>query len=148
LTSAPDPRKAVEGRPADWQRAERQRRRRFGLTIGTAFLILAAFLYWKQRPTWPIFASLGGLSILLGLVVPLALGPVERIWMKLARAMGWVMTRVILGIIFLLLFTPAGLIMRLLGKDPMELRFDDRVGTYWHKRPPRDPSPERMERMF
>ena len=58
------------------------------------------------------------------------------------------MTRVILGLVFILLFTPAGLIIRLLRKDPLKLRFDKTAPTYWHPRKATDSSPERMERMF
>ena len=128
--------------------AQRRHLRRFGLTVGIAFWVVTALLIWKSRAIWPLFAGLGGVLILLGLVYPRALGSVERVWMKIARAMGWFMTRVILGIVFVLVFTPIGLLMRLFGKDPLELRFDRQAASYWHKRPPRDPSPERMERMF
>lgn len=141
---APDPQPRVETEA----RAERRRLRGFGLTVGLAFVILAAFLLWKTRPTWPLFGGLGALLVLLGLVVPALLRPVERLWMKLARALGWVMTRVILGLIFLLLFTPAGLALRLLGKDPLELRLDRRASSYWRPRTDQDRSPARMERMF
>ncbi len=128
--------------------AERRHLRRFGLTVGIAFFILTAFLLWKDRPAWPYTAGAGGLLMVLGLVVPAVLRPVERIWMKAAGYMGWFMTRVILGIVFLLVFTPAGLIMRVLRKDPMKLRVDPQAPSYWEPRTDQDHSPERMERMF
>jgi hypothetical protein len=128
--------------------AGRRRLRRFGLTVGTAFMILAAFLLWKHRPAWAPCAAVGGVLVLLGLAAPVVLGPVERVWMKLAGYLGWFMTRVILGLVFLLVFTPAGLIMRVLGKDPLKLRFDRRAASYWELRKDQDRSPERMERMF
>ena len=67
---------------------------------------------------------------------------------RLAGYLGWFMTRVILGLVFLLVFSPAGLIMRLLGRDPLKLRFDRRAASYWESRAEQDRSPERMERMF
>ena len=127
---------------------ERGKLRRFGITVGIAFCVLASLLLWKAKPTWPYFGSLGGLFLILGLVVPVGLRPVERVWMKVAGWMGWVMTRVILGIVFLVLFTPAGLVLRLLRKDPLELRIKPEAQTYWHRREDSDRSPERMERMF
>ena len=127
---------------------DRRQLRRFGVTIGVAFLILTAFLLWKDRGSWPIFCGLGGLSLLLAAVAPMVLGPVERVWMKLALAMGWVMTRVILGVVFLVMFVPAGLIIRLLRRDPIRLRFDSQASSYWLPREPRNSTPERMERMF
>ncbi|MBD3235441.1 MAG: hypothetical protein GF330_01910 [Candidatus Eisenbacteria bacterium] len=135
---------------AEDQTRQMQRRhlRRFGLTVGCAFLVLAALLFWKQRPLWPLFAGLSGAFLLLGVIWPPVLGPIERIWMKAARVMGWFMTRVILGLVFVLLFAPAGLVIRLLGKDPLELRRDPQARSYWHRRSPRDAAPEKMERMF
>ncbi len=127
---------------------ERGRLRRFGLTVGAAFVVVGALLLWRHRDFWPAFGALGALLALGALVAPAALRPVERVWMKLALALGWVMTRVVLGVIFVLVFTPAGLARRLLRRDPMELRFDRSAASYWHRRPPADTSPERMEKMF
>ncbi len=127
---------------------ERKQLRNFGLTIGLAFLILSALLFWKDKPTWPWFTIPGGVLILSGLTVPMVLGPIERVWMKGARALGWVMTRLILGVLFIVIFSPAGLIMRLLGKDPMNLRIDRNKSSYWLPRDPADSTRERLERMF
>lgn len=131
--------------------AERTRLRRFGLTVGLAFGVVAALIFWRHRAWLPLpgpFAGLGAALLLLAAVAPRVLRPIEWAWMQLANALGWVMTRVILGLIFLLVFTPAGLIRRLLRKDPLELRFDRRAASYWHARSDADPSPERMEKMF
>jgi hypothetical protein len=134
----------------DPQRA-RARLRRFGLTVGLAFWIVGALVLWRRHALLPVPAVFGGLGavLLLGAgLVPSFLRPIEWAWMKLANALGWVMTRVVLGAIFLLVFTPAGLVRRVLGKDPLELRLDRKAASYWHKRSDSDPSPERMEKMF
>lgn len=128
--------------------AQRRQLRKFGLTIGIAFLVLTALLFWKERAIWPLFAGLGGLLLALAALWPAGLAPIERVWMKVARVMGWFMTRVILGLVFVLVFTPAGLAIRLLGKDPLELRRGAQADSYWHRRKPRDSLPEKMERMF
>jgi hypothetical protein len=148
VTTGDERERAASARETTARAGERKRLRNFGLTVGAAFLVLAALLLWKHRSLWPLFAALGGLLVLTGLAVPRWLRPVERVWMKIALALGWVMTRVILGIVFVLVFTPAGLIMRLLGKDPLELRFDNQRASYWRPRADSDRSPERMERMF
>jgi hypothetical protein len=130
---------------------ERARLRRFGLTVGLAFWVVGALVLWRRHAPLPLPAVFGGAGALLLLgagLAPSLLRPIEWVWMKLANALGWVMTRVVLGVIFLLVFTPAGLVRRVLGKDPLELRFDRRVESYWHPRPESDPSPERMEKMF
>jgi len=129
-------------------RAEGRRLRAFGLTVGGALIVLAAFLLWKQRPAWPYAGGLGALGILLGLALPRWLRPVERVWMKVARVMGWVMTRVILTLVFFLVFTPIGLGMRLFGRDPLSLSIDRRAASYWIPRAAGKRPPESMERMF
>ncbi|MBM3318255.1 MAG: hypothetical protein FJY75_10445 [Candidatus Eisenbacteria bacterium] len=129
-------------------RDERRRLRAFGLTVGGALALLGALLAWKQRPAWPLCAGAALLLIAAGLGAPSLLRRVERLWMRLAMAMGWVMTRVILGLIFLVVFTPAGLALRLLRRDPLELRFDRKAASYWRPRRDQDRSPARMERMF
>lgn len=56
-------------------------------------------------------------------------------WMKFAHALGWVNTRIILTVVYLLIFTPVVLIFRLIGKDPMERKFK-KVNSYWIKKEP------------
>ena len=70
------------------------------------------------------------LLVLPALVWPGFLSPVYRVWMAIGYVLGWINTRIILGVVFFLLFTPMGLIMRLLGKDPMCRRFDPQLGSY------------------
>jgi hypothetical protein len=134
-------------RPTVDPKRERARLRRFGLTVGIAFLVVGALLLWRHRAAAPFFGAAGGALLLLTAAAPIALRPIERVWMTVALAMGWVMTRVVLGLIFVLVFTPAGLARRLLRRDPMELRLDRGAASYWHRRPPAD-APERMEKMF
>lgn len=127
---------------------EKTRLRKFGLTVGTAFLILTALLYWKDRTAWPYCGAAGILLAGSGALLPTLLRPIEKVWMRAAGWMGWFMTRVILGLVFLIIFTPAGLIIRLLRRDPMNLRLRKGAASYWHPRSPEDSPPEQMERMF
>ena len=53
--------------------------------------------------------------------------------MKFAHALGWVNTRVILTVVYLLIFTPVALIFKVIGKDPMERKIE-KVNSYWIKR--------------
>jgi hypothetical protein len=105
--------------------------RRFGLTIGTAFLLLTSALLWRDRD----FAALitGGLGMFLvaaGLALPTMLGPVERAWMAMAHAISRVTTPIILGIVYFLVITPIGLVMRGLGKNPLAHE-ESEPGSYW-----------------
>jgi hypothetical protein len=106
---------AHAGRP--WTAGEG---RKFGLMVGTAFLVLAAVLWWRDREMLRnITASLGGLLVLAGLILPAQLGPVYRAWMKLALAISKVTTPIFMGIIFFLVITPAALLARLFGHRPL-----------------------------
>lgn len=70
--------------------------------------------------------------VLLPLVAfaPILLRPLFKLWMKLAHAVGWFNTQVLLTIVFILIFIPTGLIMKLLRKDPMKRKMLAEE-TYW-----------------
>ena len=71
---------------------------------------------------------------LLGFVAPQAIRPVFTAWMVVAFPIGWVVSHVLLGAIFYLVFTPMGLVMRATGWDPMTRRFEPEAETYWIER--------------
>jgi len=109
------------------------RERKFGITVGTAFLVLTAILLWRVRETpATVTGVLGGLLILGGLIAPRLLGPVQRAWMAMAHAISKVTTPIFMGIVYFTMFTMIGITMRLLGRNPIEPR---RVGdSYWVSR--------------
>jgi len=87
--------------------------RRFGLTVGGAFAVLAAITWWRgHQVTMYVFGSLGSALILAGLIVPTHLGPVERAWMALAHAISKVTTPIVMSVIYYVVLTPVGLIRR------------------------------------
>ena len=108
--------------------------RRFGLLVGGAFLVLALLLWRKTHVTGALVSgALGAALVLGGLAVPGRLGPVYRAWMALARAISRVTTPIVMSLIFFLVLTPAGFLVRLFGHRPLDRR---RGGpTYWHSRP-------------
>jgi len=77
-------------------------------------------------------------------MTPLWLRSVYAAWMKFAFLLAWVNTRLILVIIFYLVFTPLGLLMRLCGADPLERKINKKAGSYWKKRGLTEPSYERQ----
>lgn len=108
--------------------------RRFGLTVGGAFLVLAAVAWWRGHPMLVnILAGVGGLLVLAGLIVPTRLGPVERAWMALAHAISKVTTPIVMGVMYLLVLTPVGWLRRTLGGNPLVHQAE--AESYWHKRP-------------
>ena len=95
--------------------------RRFGFTVGGAFLALAALAWWRGRDHGAlVFAGVGGLLVLAGLAFPERLGPVYRGWMGLARVLSRVTTPIFLGIVYFVVLAPVGLVMRLFGRRPLQ----------------------------
>lgn len=106
--------------------------RKFGLTVGLAFIALGSLAYfWKHRE-WGLYPiGLGALLFLVGAILPRILRPVYLGWMSIALVLGAVMTRVLLTIFFLLVVTPVGLFFRLIGRDVLHRKFDRQAKTYW-----------------
>jgi len=77
----------------------------------------------------------------------MALGPVERGWMAVAMVLAWINTRIILTVLFALVFTPVGLVMRLL-RDPLNLKFRDGRSSYWIRRDAKSFERLQYERQF
>jgi len=112
----------------------RQELRSFGLTVGIAFIALAALLLWREPDGvfWKVFASIGAALVLAGLVIPAQLGPVYRGWMKFALLLSKVTTPLFMGIIYFGLFLFTGLIRRAMGKNAMVRR--EVNGSFWAAR--------------
>ncbi len=105
--------------------------RKFGYTLGIAFGLLAGYFLWRGKPFALYVLALAVILLLFGFMAPTLLRPVQKAWMTLALLMGWVMTRVILVIVFYLVITPIGFVVRLSGKDFMNRSFPGREGSYW-----------------
>lgn len=106
--------------------------RRFGVTVGIAFLALGGVLWWRTHhiPS-AIAASLGVLLLLGGALVPGRLGPVHAAWMRLALAISKVTTPVLMAIVYFVVITPMGLMRRATGKSPIVPR---KTNSRWESR--------------
>lgn len=120
--------------------------RRFGFTVGAAFLVFAGIAFWRGHPTvTTILAALGGTLGLGALVAPASLGPVERAWMRLALAISKVTTPIFMGVLYFLVLTPAGILRRTLGSNPLVHR-PAAGGGVWADRS--ESSRSNLERLF
>jgi saxitoxin biosynthesis operon SxtJ-like protein len=105
--------------------------RRFGLTVGAGLAILGVLSWYRGHATAPpVLWAIGGTLSVLGLTVPNLLLPVEKAWMALALVLGWINTRIILSLLFYVVFTPIGVVMRFF-RDPLNRRFRDQDAGYW-----------------
>ncbi len=117
--------------------------RNFGIITGLLIIILIGTLVpwiWDQDIlAWQRYTgSIGGVLIVWGLVHPQSLILIYKPWMALAEKLGWLNTRIIMFLMFYILFLPMGIMMRLVGKDPMNRKFDPEAESYRIKREPQD----------
>jgi Saxitoxin biosynthesis operon protein SxtJ len=125
--------------------------RGFGLTVGGILLLIAAVRTWLHAGYGTIELALAGVGIVLaalGLIAPASLATLNRAWTKLGLIMFKVVNPIVLGLIFLTTIVPVGLMMRLVGYDPLRLKRDPQASTYWVKREPPGPAPETMKQQF
>jgi len=120
------------------QAATRKELRQFGLFVGAVFTVIGLWpLVFRGEPVRLWAVGIGGLLIAFGGILPQALRPVHKGWMWIGHILGWINTRILLGIVFYALVTPIGLVRRLMGKDTMRQAFAESSTTYRVVRSPR-----------
>ena len=110
--------------------------RKFSITIAIVLFLFGILVFWKGSVKENAYYLLiiAFLFLLSGLLIPKILTLIYKVWMGLAFTLGWFMTRVILGIMFYLVFTPIGLSIRLFGGDLLKKKLDRNTKSYWIKR--------------
>ena len=129
-------------------KSEKSDLRKFGITIGVILLVIAGFLFWKEKESFQILLTFGITSCILGIVIPFILKPIYWVWMIFATILGWIMTRVILSLLFYIIVTPIGLIPRFFGKQFLELRWDKSKESYWNFKTNEHLKKENYEKQF
>jgi hypothetical protein len=122
--------------------------RKFGLTVGSVLLLIGAVLYYFEKASAIYFTSIGGLLVLTAVAFPEILKPLNKIWMGLAIVLGYVMSRIILTILFYLVLTPIGLLAKVFGKKFMDVKYNKSAETYWEKRTTKEKNQLDYERQF
>jgi Saxitoxin biosynthesis operon protein SxtJ len=120
--------------------------RRFGVQVGLAVLALAGVARWRGHPTTAaVLGTVGALLLVGGVLAPARLGPVYRAWMGLAAALSKVTTPLFMGLVYFVVLTPLGLVLRAVGHRPLA---DGRgaASTWVPRRAPA--RPEGMEHQF
>ena len=113
-----------------------------GVIVGLFGLILP-WLFDLGLPTWPWI--LATILVALGLIAPMALRPVYKVWMRFGLILSKITIPIIMGLVFFLVITPTGLIRRLLSADPMNRSFD---GGESYRVPSKKAPAKNMERPF
>jgi hypothetical protein len=126
----------------------RRKEQKSALTVGIVLVAMAAWSAYRGRDgaIW-VFGSLGLALIAAGLFLPAAARSFHAAWMRLAHALGWVNSRILLALLFYLVMTPMGLIQRLAGRDALRRRGQG-ASSYWIPRSSPKQSKEQFERLF
>jgi hypothetical protein len=122
--------------------------RRFGFTVAAGLLVIGLISWYRNHLAVPwVLWTMAALLGLLGLFLPHLLARVQRAWMALGTALGWVNTRVILTLLFYTTFTPIGAIMRRF-RDPLDRRLAKEQTSYWVRRQRQPLDHKAYERQF
>lgn len=108
--------------------------RKFGFFFTAVFLSAAVYFWHKTNTSLAYsFAVLSGLFFHATLIKADALLPLNNLWMRFGLLLGMIVSPVVLGLIFFVLFTPIAFFMRLFGRDELRLRFREKT-SHWIKR--------------
>ena len=112
-------------------KTDRTTLRKFGLIMASGFFLISLIIFTKHKHSAIPTVTMALSFMLMAIFAPALLKHLYILWMRLAYILSWVNTRLLLGIIFYLVFSPVGLFMRLFRIDPLERnpgRFND---SYW-----------------
>jgi len=122
--------------------------RSFGLVFAGFFAVLALHNWWRAGHLWPIYLATAVVFLATALLRPILLRRLNRAWTKLGTLLGSIATPIVMALLFFLVITPIGLLMRLTGKDTLRLRGARKGDSYWIMRDPPGPPGESMSEQF
>ena len=108
--------------------------RKFGFFFTFVFALAAAYFYYSANVSWAYMFSVAAMIfLLLTLIKSDALLPLNKLWMRFGLLLGMIVSPIVIGIIFLGLFTPIAILMRLSGRDELRLKYAQKA-THWISR--------------
>ena len=107
----------------------------FGITFFFVFLILSIIFLFKSALLFAIFFFISLIFLFLGLKNSLILSPLNKLWFKFGLLLGKIISPIIIGIIYFLVITPIGFLMKkIFSKNLLNLKKDTKTKTYWKHR--------------
>jgi len=122
--------------------------RNFGLTIGLILFIIAGVLFFKEKDIYVTLSYFAGGFISLGVIYPRILKPIYFVWMSFALVLGWVMTRVILSLLFFVIISFLRFFAGILGKEFLDLNRSNQSNSYWNYRDSKIENNQDYEKQF
>jgi hypothetical protein len=132
--------KNIKGDKSDW--------RKFGITMGIILALMGFYLLWKKKNYSEYVFLLTAAFFISGLVIPSALKYVYKVWMAISVIMGFIMTRVIMVIIFYMIVTPVSFVASIIGKNFLDMKIDKTAKSYWMVREKVQKEKSDYERQF
>ena len=108
--------------------------RNFGLVFFIVFFIVSTWPLTNEEPVRIWSAIISSVFLILGLMNSKLLTPLNKLWFKFGMILGAIIAPIVMGVVFFLVITPIGFIMRIMGKDLLKKRYDKKKETYWVKR--------------
>ncbi len=122
--------------------------RSFGFTFTVVFALLGGWLWWKKS-RWgiPFLGASAGFALLAALL-PRVLHPLNVVWMYFGALLNMIVSPIIMGVIYFVVFTPVALFFRITKRDALNRKFDGALPSYWLERKPPGPDGATLPRQF
>jgi len=119
--------------------------RSFGIVFFFVFLIISLWPLTNENPlrVWSIFVAI--IFLILGLMNSKLLTPLNILWFKFGKLLGSIVAPIVMGIVFFVVITPIGLIMKIIGKDLLNNKYNNKNKSYWINR---DKTKSTMKQQF
>lgn len=122
--------------------------RNFGLVMTGFFVIVALLPLWNGQAIRLWALMIAGVFFVPAIVFPKVLSRLNILWMQFGELLSKIVSPIALGLVFFVVITPFALVMRLLGKQTLELKFDAKSDSYWKTKQPPGPDPKSMKNQF
>jgi membrane-associated phospholipid phosphatase len=129
-------------------RTDKKTLKSFSRVMAIALFSIGTILLVRHKQSYLVFYSLTVLFFGLGIFASFVFKPVYLIWMRLAFVLSWINTRLVLLVVFYLVLTPTGLVMKLMGKDLLDRRIEREKKSYWLAKLKKVFDPAEYERQF
>ncbi len=129
-------------------KSTRKELRNFGIVMAVAFGLAGIIMFFKGNFMYLHSLAISGAFLVLGLFIPKALLPLQKVWMGIAVVIGFFVSRIILTLLFFLLITPMGLFLKLIGKDLLKIKFNHKLNSYWITKETKEFNKEQYEKQF
>lgn len=123
--------------------------RSFGLVFSGFFIVLALWPFiWRGESPRLWAGGVATVFLFLALFASELLGPLNSLWLKFGLALQKIFSPIIMGLLFYVAVTPTAIVMRLLGHDPLRLRHNAELSSYWIERKPSGPKRDSFKKQY